>query len=185
MRRIDGRIRIPRESTLSNVLTGIDPTTSSFDEEYFRLPIAINRMNGLQIADQGQPTTGYAAVQMLEVEVYEEHLDELVFKLDGLIDSSVGFAAQPGQQLVDNTGVVRTVVGISEREADDDQRIVIVDPPFAFANAGGNDTDQVRPDEVPSSDIDERAQRSSWVRQVIFTPREPVAVRIVTLEVDS
>jgi prepilin-type N-terminal cleavage/methylation domain-containing protein len=189
VRRVDARIRIPRDSNLSNVLTGVEPGTSTVDEDYFRLPIAINRNNGLQVADQGRPEQVYAAIQMLEVEVYEDYPDELVFVSGPFVDGSINFAVRPGQQLVDNTGVVRTVVGPAQRPDTDplpNNRVaVIVDPPFVVANAGGNDTDDVRPDVSPNGTVEERSRRSTWVRQVIFTPRSPVAVRIVNLEVDS
>jgi len=133
-------------------------------------------------------------MQMLEVEVHQEHLDWLVFP-DGrnpMIDTSVGFAMRVGQKLLDNTGVVRTVVGAPTVDADDPivgdvtgrNRVVVVDPPFTFQQAGGPDTDDARATgRNPNNAKPEwDSKRASWVRQVVFTPRTPVMIRLVTLE---
>ena len=188
VRRIDARVRVPKNQSLDDVLTGGGGI--SFDD--VRLPVALSPF-GQPTADNGSGQV-YAAIQMLEVEVYQEQLDWLVFKTGPAFDTSVGFAVKPGQKLVDNTGVVRTVVGPAPRNASDglslpnDRRAVIVDPPFAPQNAGGNSTDQIRPDQntsVSNGLMNERSKRASWVRQVIFTPRTPVAVRVITLGGDS
>ncbi len=188
VRRIDARIRVPRDHSLDDVLTG----NGGINPDLVRLPVALSPLG------QPAPDTGngevYANIQMLEVEVYEEKLDWLVFKTGPFFDTSVGFATKPGQKLVDNTGVVRTVIGPAPQDPgasfmlDSDQRAVLVDPPFEAKNAGGSDTDDVRPDRNTLSTTglpNERSKRASWVRQVIFTPRTPVAVRVVTLEENS
>ena len=177
VRRVDARIRVPRGESLSDVLT--DRSTNGQ-----RLPVAINAPTGLPVADNGDPNHVYAAIQSLTVEVYPQHLDWLVFTdgRDTMVDTSVGFATQIGQKLVDNTGVVRTVVGAPSVAQGDplenlinDKRVVVVDPPFDPSNAGAADSQNANTD----------SERASWVRQVIFTPREPVEVRVVNVEQGS
>lgn len=194
VRRVDARIRVPRGATLSEVLRGVDPNSGGgFDEDFFRLPVALNTDNEARpAADDGSDSRVYANIQMLEVEVYPEHLDWLAFVPGQFVDTSIDLASSIGQRLVDNTGVVRRVIGTAQPDPaspiPSDRRVVIVDPPFEYANAGGSQTDSVRPDQnttVSNGLANERAKRASWVRQVIFTPREPVAVRVVTLEGDS
>ena len=188
VRRIDARIRIPKNESLSDVLTGV-----SRDGQ--RLPVAIDPMNGRIVVDDGNTSNPkvYAAIQTLEVEVHPEHLDWLIFP-DGrnpAIDTSVGFAAQVGQKLLDNTGVVRTVVGLPAVLGNDPLfsvvsggRVVQVDPPFTASQAGADDTDDARSNTARTwlSDPKYDDERASYVRQVIFTPRTPVAIRVVTLE---
>lgn len=189
VRRIDARLRVPKDYSFSDVLTGGNNVPGGQ-----KLPVAIDFMTGRVAADDGGPTIVYAAIQTLQVEVHPEHLDWLIFKngrAEG-IDTSVGFAAKVGQKLLDNTGVVRTVVGVPTIDSDDSilseatgqNRVVLVDPPFAFRNAGGTQTEQVRPTGRNSNaGLDEwDDERASWVRQVIFTPRTPVTIRVVTLE---
>lgn len=186
VRRIDARIRVPRNDSLSDMLTG----NSSAG---FRMPVAINPNTGLPVVDDGAGDKVYAAIQAQPVEVYKEHLDWLVFTngRDPDYDTSVGFATKIGQKLVDNTGVVRTVVEIPTVDTGDplsglfsSKRVVRVEPPFTFANAGGANTDDVAPG-VNAQNTEYDDERASWVRQVIFTPRTPVAVRVVTLEDES
>ena len=194
VRRIDARIRVPRDQSLSDVLTG----NGGIAFADTRLPIGIlndgSPRSGTIAVDQG-PADGvfYSIVQSLKVEVYPEHLDWLVFTdgRSGAVDTSVGFATKIGQKLVDNTGVVRTVVGLPQVAAGDpleslvtSSRVVVVDPPFSSSNAGGNDTGDVAPgSNAQNPDFDD--ERASWVRQVIFTPRTPVSVHVVTLEGQS
>jgi len=188
VRRIDARIRVPKGNSLSDVLTGLN-----FTDGDPRLPVAINFTNGRPGVDNGEPEMVYAAIQTLEVAVYKEHLDWLVFPngRNPMIDTSVGFATQVGQMLLDNTGVVHTVVGMPSVDANDvlfdevtgQNRVVIVDPPFTFQQAGGDRTDDARSTATQYLDrLDYDDIRASWVRQVIFTPRTPVAIRLVTLE---
>jgi len=186
VRRIDARIRVPRDNTLSDVLTG----GGNISAARTRLPVAITGATGLPAADDGSVDHYYAVIQALKVEVHPERLDWLVFPdgRDGSVDTSIDLATQIGQKLVDNTGTVRTVVGIAEAGPSDpllgllsSARVVVVDPPFLPSNAGGADTDRVYPGGSNSQDKEWDDERASWVRQVIFTPREPVAVKIVTL----
>jgi len=180
VRRIDTRLRIPSGYSLSDALTG----GNGYPDNAL-LPVAINAANGRVTVDNGEPTSVYAAIQVLETEVHEAHLDWLVFT-DGRnpnIDTSVGFAAKVGQKLLDNTGVVRTVVGLPTIDPGDPlsgERVVQVDPPFTLQNAGG--ADSATRVAGNSDQIDWDDERASWVRQVIFTPRTPVGIRLVTLE---
>lgn len=186
VRRVDARLRVPKGYSLSDVLTGSNGVPNGP-----LLPVAIDGSSGLPVADDGVNNSFfYAAIQSLNVEVHPAHLDWMIFPdgRDPMVDTSVGFATRAGQKLLDNTGVVRTVVGTPRVDQSDPLRaivgagrVVIVDPPFTNQNAGGTNTDSARPDSNTSNpDYDD--ERASWVRQVIFTPRTPVAIRVVTLE---
>jgi prepilin-type N-terminal cleavage/methylation domain-containing protein len=190
VRRVDARVRVPKGFSLSDALTN-GGSVSMPDGAL--LPVALNVNTGQPAADDGANDKVYAAIQTVKVEVHPEHLDWLVFPdgRGGFVDTSVGFASQIGQKLLDNTGVVRTVVGLPRIEPSDplfaqvtgNNRVVIVDPPFEFHNAGGDDTDDARSDNAGNNnDPDWDDERASWVRQVIFTPRTPVTIRLVTLE---
>lgn len=189
VRRIDARLRIPKGFSLSDGLT--NGGRQSMPNGAL-LPVAINGLTGQPAADDGQSNMVYAAIQTLSVEVHPQHLDWLIFvnaRQPG-IDTSVGFAAKVGQKLLDNTGVVRTVVGLPVVDPDDDLfdevtgqgRVVQVEPPFAFRNAGEGNTDEARPVSGNTKDPSWDDRRASWVRQVIFTPRTPVTIRVVNLE---
>jgi hypothetical protein len=198
VRRVDARIRVPQGNSLSDVLTG-GQNVGDIAFQNTRLPVGIfsnpgDARSGSIAVDSGpMDNVYYAQIQMLKAEVHPERLDWLVFA-DGLgtgVDKSIDFATQIGQKLVDNTGVVRTVVGNAQVDRNDpllnlvqDNRVVIVDPPFQPSNAGGNDTSDVYPgNNLNTSGFD--SKRASWVRQVIFTPREPVAVKVVTIGGES
>jgi len=188
VRRIDARIRVPKNYTLSDVLTNGGSTVLPTEPI---LPVAIDASNGRIAVDDGiNGNLVYAAIQTLQVKVHPEHLDWLIFE-DGrnpALDGSVGFASKSGQQLLDNTGVVRTVTGIPTVDPSDplaseftNNRVVLIDPPFTLQNAGGSDTNNARPSSN-TNNVDWDDERASWVRQVIFTPRTPVAIRVVNLE---
>ena len=191
VRRIDARIRVPQDHSLSDVLTGSNGVPGGQ-----RLPVAIDPNTGRPAVDDGNGKY-FANIQMLQVEVWEERPDWLVITDDqplgqAFTNTSVDLATKIGQKLVDNTGVVRTVVGLPSLGDDplgeqltNRGRVVIVDPPFAPSNAGGSQTDQVRSGGGNESDIEWDDERASWVRQVIFTPRTPVTVRVVTIGGDS
>jgi prepilin-type N-terminal cleavage/methylation domain-containing protein len=187
VRRIDARLRVPKNYSLSDALTGGSNIPGGA-----LLPVAITA-EGRVTVDTPSEMNFYAAVQTLDVEVHPEHLDWIIFPQGRSedFDTSVGYAVQAGQKLVDNTGVVRTVVGVPQVEPNDplfglvtgsDARFVQVDPPFVMQNAGANQTDNVRQNNrARISDPDWDDERASWVRQVIFTPRTPVTVRLVNL----
>lgn len=191
VRRVDARIRVPKDHSLSDVLAG----GGGIDYNDTRLPVAIindgSARSGTIAPDQGpNDASFYAAIQSLKVEVHPEHLDWLIFTdgRNGGVDTSVSLATKVGQKLVDNTGVVRTVIGVPQPSDGDplegfmtSARVVIVDPPFLPNNAGGDDTSDIRPGGTYSQNKDYDDERASWVRQVIFTPRTPVAVRVITL----
>lgn len=192
VRRIDARIRVPLGFSMSDVLTGGRLGSPPLPTDPV-LPVAVDKTNGRPGVDDGvNADMVYAAIQTLNVEVYAEHLDWLIIPSNPFIDTSIGFAAKVGQQLLDNTGVVRTVVGIPSVDENDplagqlsgvgSDHVVQVDPPFVFRNAGGNNTGDARSSSVNTTDPLWDDERASWVRQVIFTPRTPVAIRVVTME---
>lgn len=179
VRRIDGRIRVPRRFTLSDVLTndrGVPDISGAV------LPLAIDQSSGRIITDDGNNDDAvYPVPQSLSAGVYQDQLSWLVFEVDPTdedVDTTLGFVRQVGQKLLDNTGVVRTVVGLPQPVngqplANLADRAVVVDPPFKRANAGNGRT-------VGNSATD--SARYSWVQQIVFTPQIPVAVRVFSLE---
>lgn len=185
VRRIDDRIRVPSDATLSDVLTG-------GNGEEIQLPLALDEPTGRLVAPTPASLTPqdrdlvYPPPLALQVFVDERRLDWLVLESDpdsGGLDSSIGFVRRVGQQLLDNTGVVRTVVGLpqpgpGETLASLAPRAMVVSPPFTRAEASngrqiGN---------FNQSDPESVRRRASWVRQIVFTPHTPVAVRVFNLE---
>lgn len=191
VRRIDERIRVPDRYTLSDVLTD-DNSVPNQDRPV--LPLAIDLRKGRQITDTGRNSTPdvdpiYPIPQALEVEVYEDHLDWLVLARTYVqnngsavddFDTSVSQFRRVGQIFVDNTGVVRTVIGIPEVEPGGDEalarRAVVVDPPFVQANAN-----EGRGDVRLTGRALDPANKTTWVKQIVFTPQIPAAVRVYTL----
>ena len=185
VRRIDPRISVPGDSTLSEVLaTGVngnDPV----------LPLALNT-NGQPAVDDGVGNFFYAYPQTLQAQTFIDHLDWLAIEDVGNgNDTSVAFATKPGQLLLDNTGTVRRVIGPVENAqlqgtllTGTNVRVVRVDPPFQPAHAPvggpgqGLSTNYAMNNNIPNT----RSQRASWLRQIVFTPRTPVTIRVVTLE---
>ncbi|MCA9304422.1 MAG: prepilin-type N-terminal cleavage/methylation domain-containing protein [Phycisphaerales bacterium] len=164
VRRIDARLPVPRNKTLSDVLTGSNATD-------VLLPVGIGQTGRPTPSRPGQFTV-YSMPQFLGVYVDEDKLDRFYFTdTSGATDTSREFVRKVGQKLLDNTGVVRTVVGVDK----DDANGILVDPPFVLANAG--EGAGVRPTNL--------AERASWVRQIVFTPETPVAVRVFTIGDDS
>lgn len=184
VRHIDSRLRVPAGSALSHVLSG-----GALGANYPLLPVAIDGGTGQPAVDNGDPQFVYAAIQTLQVQVRQDHLDWLIFEdaTNFLMDTSISFATKPGQKLVDNTGTVRTVLGPPAFDSsiailsDLNARVVRVDPPFQFSQGVDRTGNLNATDNDPTTD----AERASWVRQVIFTPRTPVTIRMVTLEESS
>lgn len=182
VRPVDLRIRAPRNATLSDVLVRGAGTDDPV------LPVALDLNTGRPAVDDGRSTSGnlvYAAPQTLQVQVMTDHLDWLVIEdaNNMFFDTSVSFATKPGQKLLDNTGTVRTVLGpATGPDADDlrnrDTRVLRVDPPFQFTQAAVESASYTIGSNNPSTD----SERASWVRQIVFTPRTPLAIRVITLE---
>lgn len=179
VRRIDDRIRVPGDATLSDVLTGGNSTDT-------QLPLALDAPTGRLVPPTpNNANLVYPPPQALQVFVDERRLDWLVLESDpdsGGLDSSIGFVRRVGQQLLDNTGVVRTVVGLpqpgpGETLANLAPRAMVVSPPFTRAEASNGRTVN-----VTGTDPESVRQRASWVRQIVFTPHTPVAVRVFNLE---
>ena len=120
-----------------------------------------------------------------------DHLDWLIIEDadNTFLNRSVGFAVQPGQKLLDNSGTVRTVLGPPPSDSsnpllnDINIRVVRVDPPFNLKQAAVDSTSYNENANDPVfGDPNVDAQRASWIRQVVFTPRTPLAIRVITLE---
>jgi hypothetical protein len=177
VRRVDDRLAVPRGNTLSDVLTGQNGAAR-------RLPLALTPSTGRLTTDTGAGSV-YPVPQSLGAYVDDRQLSWLILEAsstDPDLDSSIGFARRVGQKLLDNSGVVRTVVGIPQPAASEDlanlaERAVIVDPPFTRAEASNGQ--RVNPTDAS---LQGRTRRASWVRQVVFTPHIPVAVRVFTLD---
>lgn len=179
VRRIDERIRVPRGFTLSDVLTD---DNSVPNQSRSVLPLALDIGSGRQITDRGDGNDSVYPIPLAaEVSVYEDQLNWLVFE-DNVVgdtdfDTSISQLRRVGQQFVDNTGVVRTVIGLPVVEAGGDtalaRRAVIVDPPFVEANASEGRNVAIR---NPDAN-----QQTTWVKQIVFTQQIPAAVRVYTL----
>lgn len=191
IRRVDQRIRVPSNQSLSDMLIVGGPDTNRPV-----LPVGLYNGNHPQTGKRGLPAVDdgkdanivYAQPQSLQVQVRSDHLDWLIIENadDPFIDSSISLATEPGQQLLDNTGVVRTVLGPAtgpDAYISDQARVIRVSPPFSAShaiNAVTNASYDMN-DNIPMTD----AERASWIRQIVFTPRKPLAIHIVTLEEDS
>jgi len=190
IRQIDQRINVPINATLSDVLVRSAGTPAGAPA----LPVAIDMTTGRPAVDNNGDFSDdlvYAAPQTLEVQVVSDHLDWLIIEDSNnqFIDTSISFATKPGQKLLDNSGTVRTVLGpATGPDTDiDDTRIVRVDPPFKPSHAAGDSqayTENLNdPENAGLPDEAARiAARASWIRQIVFTPRTPLAISVVTLE---
>ncbi len=183
IRLIDQRIRVPVDAKLSDVLV------SGYQVDDPVLPVALDLNTGYPAVDTGlaaDTNLVYAAPQSLQVQVAKDHLDWLIIEdVNMFIDKSVAFATQPGQKLLDNTGTVRTVLGPArgpDVQLAGNARVIRVDPPFQPSHA----VDVISAYGAANNDLgngpDLEDERASWVRQIVFTPRTPLAIRLVTLE---
>lgn len=185
VRRIDPRIKVPTGKTLSDVLTG----AGGIKPDQFRLPVS-SRPDETNANKVGEPTLDgngelYGVPILMTVEVREGSgsdrwagRDRMRFVLGDQMtgvttQTQRDMAARVGQQLVDNTGVVRTVL---ERiiTRNPDEVVVRVSPPFTsgeFTKDSDNDRDL--------------APRAARVRQVAFVPNIPVAVRVFRIRSQS
>ncbi|MBL4810078.1 MAG: prepilin-type N-terminal cleavage/methylation domain-containing protein [Phycisphaerales bacterium] len=191
IRLIDQRIRVPINATLSDVLVRTAGTAGDAPA----LPVALDRLTGKPVVDHEADfgdNIVYAAPQALQVQVVSDHLDWLIFEdaNNPMFDTSISFATKPGQKLLDNTGTVRTVLGpaTGPDSVIPDTRIVRIDPPFKPSHAANDSVSYNADNNDPENLADEQAKiaaRTSWVRQIVFTPRTPLAIRVVTLEENS
>lgn len=171
VRRIDDRIPVPAGRTLAQVLTG-----DGVDQ---RLPLAVDPANGRLTTDRGNGDVFYPPPQSIRAYADDDQPTWLIFEddLSGAgTDTSFGFIRRVGQKLLDNTGVVRTVVALPQPRAGDPlsnlaEQAVVVSPPFTSANTSDG-----------RNSIGDGVIPADWVRQVVFTPQTPVAVRVFTLE---
>lgn len=180
VRRTDDRIRPTGNATLADTLTGGNSATQV-------LPLALDGNTGRLTVPTTNPTSPqfYPAPQSLNAYVDDRQLSWLIFPNAGgtNLDTSLGFVRRVGQQLVDNNGVVRTVIAIPQPRAGEPlgnlaSQAVVVHPPFTRTEASNRAPQTAR----PGQSAEEVRRRATWVRQVVFTPQPPVAVRVFTLD---
>lgn len=160
IRRIDNRTRVPRGFTLAQVLTGGAAL----------MPFALDGATGRLVADDPNVSGLFYPVPISIAGTVGGERGWFVIDAntasDENLDTSISFFRQVGQRFVDNTGVVRTVVGLPNGRWPGDEdivdRSVIVDPPFSLANATNGSP--------------------SRVVQAVFTPQVPAAVRVFSLD---
>lgn len=178
VRRTDDRIRPVGNATLADTLTGSNTQPV--------LPLALDVTNGrLTVPTANTANQAYPAPQSLSAYVDDRQLSWLIFPNAGgtNLDTSLGFVRRVGQQLVDNNGVVRTVIAIPQPRAGEPlgnlaSQAVVVHPPFTRTEASNRAPQTAR----PGQSAEEVRRRATWVRQVVFTPQPPVAVRVFTLD---
>jgi len=176
VRRIDPRIRTSRDVTLSDVLAldgvfavGVDgdgrPAPGDNAVAY-AVPLAL----GIEVPDLGDGP-------ILDRVRFVSNLGTtIVPAFDGAdptgFDTRVELASLEGQKLVDNFGIVRTVVEVVESEDD----MVVISPPFTLQQAiGGIPVGGVGG--APLNTID-----PTLAQQVVFTPQIPVSIEVFSVE---
>lgn len=179
VRRIDDRIAVPAGQTLSQMF--LNPAANQRP-----LPLAVDIPTGrLQTPVPGANNQAYPYPQSLDAYADDRQPTWLIFSNAGNsdIDTSIGFVRRVGQQFVDNTGVVRTVIGLPQPRSNEPlaglaSQAVIVSPAFTRTEASNG----VRVQASPAQSREEVRRRAAWVRQIVFTPQPPVAVRVFTLD---
>ncbi len=172
VRRVDTRIRTGRDTSLSEVLARPGVFAVAVDGDGRPAP--------------GDRASAYAVPLVLGIEVPQDGdgpiLDRVRFLrtlgAGGLtaftgaptLPIRVELASLKGQKLVDNFGVVRTVVEVIENEID----TVRIDPPFTEQQALGGFADGFPP---PTNSVD-----PSLAQQVVFTPQIPVSIEVFRVE---
>jgi prepilin-type N-terminal cleavage/methylation domain-containing protein len=179
VRRIDDRIAAPAGQTLGQAF--LDPAANQRP-----LPLAIDINTGrLQTPVPGATNQAYPAPQSLDAYADDRQPTWLILRSEGnsTTDTSIGFVRRVGQQFVDNTGVVRTVIGLPQPRSSEPlaglaSQAVIVSPAFTPTESSNGAVVQARPGQAR----EQVRRRASWVRQIVFTPQPPVAVRVFTLD---
>lgn len=174
VRRIDPNIPVPRIADTANPgaaqsLTLLDvlvPNRRSHPPVNACVPVAVEDANNPTPTYRGSSNSGlyYGNIQALDATFDPAARDRIEF-LTGSA-TQIDLASRPGQKLVDNLGNIYTV-----REAYDDgtgTNIVTIDPPVPPSVT-----------DVPPNDPNTQMDHS--MRQVIFTPQIPGAVRIFTV----
>jgi len=161
-RRIDAGIRIPtaassgiKQYTLSHVLTG-EPSVPAANR---RVPVAVDKngrptLTGLN--ESGSNKNAYSPLVTVSPVNPESGDPENLLRLNSSDLALLGQARQPGQKLVDNRGVVHTVV----RAAENTTNGVILEKALT----------EVQFDEIAASQM-----------QFLMTPQVPAAVMVITL----
>lgn len=130
IRRIDGGIRVPDGWGLSNLIAGLSPAGNLVDPV---LPVSLDKARNRLVRPSGAAAETYAAPQVINNIRVKPPTDARVPVSDRVQMSGLDALAQrylrvPGQQFVDDFGVVRTVT-----ELDDKNKEIVVSPPFRGA----------------------------------------------------
>jgi len=181
VRRVDPRIRVTGENTLSLLLTN-----KTFDADPSAFPVAVDASWRPVAGDA--PGAFYAVPMTADIRRFQpgnpgtsglwDNDGDGLFERIKLARSEGSQAAgypplatlnelvgQPGQKLVDNFGAVRTVIEV------DAAGWIVISPPYTLAQAQGG---------IPpgfGNTVD-----PSRAQQVVFTPQVPVAVEVVRVQ---
>ena len=166
-RRIDAGIRIPTGAgagissySLSHVLTGEGPNgPNTVPESARRVPVAVDSKTGRPTLT-GLDQTGkrnYSLLRTIAPVPAGPQDSPSLLRLNATDAALLGQARQPGQKLVDNSGIVHTVARVS----DDFNNAVLLERPL---------TDYQR-DQIVKGNV-----------QFLMTPQVPAAVTVVTLQ---
>jgi len=175
VRRIDRNIRVPVGVSIREAITGVndDPDdTGSIASGNRRLPLAVSENDSCRLIQNGKPgdhsySAPVAALLRDTTILRSDDNNENVWDLfdptslrhvgNGTnANSAAERLTQVGQLFVDNTGVVRKVTAIVQKEIDGASRKVLAVTP-AFS--------------TDSTDV---------YRQIVFTPQVPVDIRVLT-----
>jgi prepilin-type N-terminal cleavage/methylation domain-containing protein len=157
VRRLDTGIRAPRGKSVSNVLTGLGMRPGGNSPiEPTAVPVAVS-------AESGRPTGNgvgdYARLREVRLTPRQPRTrgayDRCEIELD---DTLRPYLARRGQVLLDDEGIIRTVVNV------DDEGLLVVEPAFSPANPQGP---------------------PPGVRWAVYSPQIPVSVEIVRVEEGS
>ncbi len=166
-RRIDAGISIPTGAgagissySLSHVLTGEGPNgPNTVPEPARRVPVAVDSKTGRPTLT-GLDQTGKRNYSLLRtiapVPAAPQDFPSLL-RLNSTDEALLGQARQPGQKLVDNSGIIHTV----SRASDDFKNAVILERPLS----------DYQRDQIVKGNV-----------QFLMTPQVPAAVTVVTLQ---
>ena len=175
VRRVDRNIRVPLGVSIREALSGEydDPEQDGrVPDRNRRLPLAVDPGDACRLVQNGKPgdhsySTPVAALLRDTTILQSDDSRPDVWDLFDPVSlrhvgngtnatSAAERLTQVGQMFVDNTGTVRKVTAIVQRQVDGgDRDVLVVDPPFS-----SNSTDEYR--------------------QIVFTPQVPVDIRVLT-----
>ena len=157
VRRLDTGIRAPRGKSISNALTGLGMRPGGNSPiAPTALPIAVHPESG---RPTGNGVGDYARLREGRLPPRQPRArgayDRCEIELD---DTLRPYLARRGQVLLDDEGIVRTVVNV------DDEGLLVVEPPFTAAEPQGP---------------------APGLRWAVYSPQIPVSVEIVRVEEGS